>query len=117
MLSTAKSFRIFFITGAMFVLSACGGAPTEVDIKSAIEKKMTATAASAMALFGGNKGSEMMKSFMPEVKSVKLIGCKGDGEKAYKCDVEMETAYMGSAIKGIEPMRFVKGSDGWAVSK
>ncbi|MDP2000160.1 MAG: hypothetical protein Q8K22_11285 [Rhodoferax sp.] len=117
MLSTAKPLRIFFITGAMFVLSACGGAPTEVDIKSAIDKKMTATATSAMALLGGNKGSEIMKSFIPEVKSVKLIGCKGDGEKAYKCDVEMEIAQMGSTNKGIAPMRFVKGSDGWTVSE
>ncbi len=116
MLSTVKPLRIFFITGAMFVLSACGGAPTEGDIKLAIEKQMTA-AATAMALIGGNQGSEMMKSFLPEVKSVKVIGCKGDGEKAYKCDVEMEIAQMGSTNKGIAPMRFVKGSDGWTVSE
>ena len=42
---------------------------------------------------------------------------KEDGEKAYKCDVKMEVALSGKTNKGIAPIRFVKGSDGWRATK
>jgi hypothetical protein len=113
---TAKPFRIFFTTGALLLLTACGGAPSEGDIKAAIEKQMGADV-KAMAQMGGKQAADMFKGLVPEIKSVKKIGCKEDGEKAYKCDVEMEVTQMGSTNKGVAPMRFVKGSDGWIASK
>ncbi|OQW86024.1 MAG: hypothetical protein BWK72_19080 [Rhodoferax ferrireducens] len=113
---TFKPLHILFATGTLLMLSACGGAPSEGDIKTAIEKQMTAEA-KGMAQMGGKQASDMMKNLLPEIKSVKKIGCKEDGEKAYKCDVEMEVSQMGNTNKGIAPIRFVKGSDGWIASK
>ena len=113
---TTKPLQILFATGALFVLAACGGAPSEADIQSALEKQMGADV-KAMEKMGGQQGANMAKNFLPEIKSVKKIGCKEDGEKAYKCDVEMEVTQMGNTNKGIAPIRFVKGSDGWIASK
>jgi len=73
--------------------------------------------AKAMAQMGGKLGTDMFKDMLPEIKSVKKIGCKEDGEKAYKCDVELEVTRQGNTNKGIAPIRFVKGSDGWIASK
>ena len=113
---TTKTLQSFFATGALLVLAACGGSPSEGDIKLALEKQMGADT-KAMAQIGGKQGADMMKGLLPEIKSVKKIGCKEDGEKAYKCDVEMEVTQMGNTNKGIAPIRFVKGSDGWTASK
>jgi hypothetical protein len=111
--STTKSI---LAAVAAFTLSACGGSPSEGDIKAAIEKQMQ-NETKAMQAFGGKQTAEMMKGLVPEIKSIKKIGCKEDGEKAYKCDVEMEVTQMGATNKGIAPLRFVKGSDGWMAQK
>jgi hypothetical protein len=111
--NTTKSILIVATT---LTLTACGGAPSESDIKSAIEKQVQ-NEEKAMQAFSGKKEAALMKSLAPEVKSIKKIGCKEDGEKAYKCDVELEVTQMGVTNKGIAPMRFVKGSDGWIAQK
>ncbi len=103
------------IAGAA-ALTACSGAPSDGDIKAALEKQKQ-NEAKAMEAFGGKRAAEMMKGLAPEVKSIKKIGCKEDGENAYKCDVELEVTQMGSTNKAIAPMRFVKGSDGWVAAE
>lgn len=101
---------------ASVALAACGGAPSESDIKAAIEKEMTA-GKQAMQQFAGAQGAAMFQSMVPEIKSIKKLGCKGDGDNAYRCDVEMEVAQSGSTGKGVTSIRFVKGSDGWMAQK
>jgi hypothetical protein len=113
---SAKTGKIISIFFTAIALTACGGAPSEGDIKAAIEKQMQNETA-AMQAFGGKKSAEMLKGLMPEIKNIKKIGCKEDGEKAYKCDVEMEVTQMGATNKGIRPLRFVKGSDGWVAQQ
>lgn len=113
---TSKPSQIFFATGALLLLAACGGEPSEADIKSVFEKQIAAEA-KTMEQIGGKGTADRMKGLMGEVKIIKKIGCKADGENAYKCDVEMEVTRMGNTNKGIAPVRFVKGSDGWMASK
>lgn len=113
---TSKPFQTLFATGALLLLSACGGEPSEADIKTAFEKQVSADA-KAMEQIGGEQAASFVKGLMPEVKIIKKIGCKEDGENAYKCDVEMEVTQMGSTNKGVAPIRFVKGSDGWMATK
>lgn len=111
-----KSIRLLSASVALLALTACGGEPSESDIKTAFNNQVQAEA-KAMQQFAGKAGADMAKSMMPEIKSIKKVGCKEDGEKAYKCDVEMEVTQSGTTNKGIVPMRFVKGSDGWMAAK
>ena len=113
---TKKPLLLLFTTGALLVLTACGGVPSDGNIKASIEKQMGADA-KAMEQFGGKQAANMAKNWLPEIKSIKKIGCKEDGDKAYKCDVEMEVTQKGKTNKGIAPFRFVKASDGWVVTK
>jgi hypothetical protein len=111
-----KPARLLSASFALLALTACGGEPSESDIKTAFNNQVQAET-KAMQQFAGKAGADMAKSLMPEIKSVKKIGCKEDGEKAYKCDVEMEVTQSGTTNKGIVPMRFVKGSDGWMAAR
>lgn len=60
---------------------------------------------------------QMAKALQTKVHSVKKIGCKSAGEKAYRCDVEvdLENGLTGRQ-KQVMPVRMVKASDGWAMS-
>lgn len=111
-----KSAKLLLAMAGILALAACGGEPSEGDIKSVITKEMDAQG-KAMSQFSGKQAADMAKGFMPEIKNVKKIGCKPDGDKAYKCDVEMEVTQMGATNKAITPIRFVKGSDGWVATK
>lgn len=97
-------------------MAACGGAPSDGDIKAAIEKQ-TQAEAKAMEQFAEKQAPAMFKDMMPEIKSVKKIGCKEDGEKAYRCDVEIEVSQGKTTDKSVTAMRFVKSSDGWLAMK
>lgn len=98
------------------MLTACGGAPSESDIKAAIDKQVKADM-QAMQRAGGGQAAAMFKNMMPEIKDVKKIGCKEDGEKAYRCDIELQVSQGGDTSKGPASMRFLKGTDGWMAQK
>lgn len=98
------SLRVASLLLAGLTLSGCGGAPSESDIKSTMEADMKANTA-------------MFEAMGVELKGIKKIGCKDDGEKAYKCDVEIEMSGNGTTQKSVIPRRFVKSSDGWRVTK
>lgn len=112
---TSKSIQILLSASALLALSACGGAPSDGDIQSAFEKqtKIQAEAWNKM----DKQFADAMRNATPEIRSTKKIGCKEDGEKAYRCDVEIEASLRGDTSKRIVPVRLVKGSDGWMASK
>lgn len=95
-----------FSSGVIFALAlaGCGGEPSEKDIQSAIAKEQQAT-------------PDLMKGLVPEITGVKKVGCKSDGDQAYVCDLEMEAKQFGTMHKAVAPVRFIKASDGWAVTK
>lgn len=88
------------------LLSACGGSPSEGDVRAALAKQVDVRRQQAEQFAGKNsfidqQFAEQQKAF----SEVKLIGCKFDGEKAYVCDIQ------GKA--GAARVRMLKGSDGW----
>lgn len=106
-----RLLKITFAAALLSALAGCGGAPSESEMKTAWDKQVKADMASLRSLPGGGGFANMM----PETKLVNKIGCKDDGEKAYRCDVEMEVSQGGNTRKAPINMRFVKVSDGWAV--
>lgn len=103
--------------GTATLLAGCGGgAPSETDITRAVQRQMSAER-EAIEKIAGKSGAGMFQRMVGELKSVRKIGCKEDGEKAYQCDVELEIAQGDKTAKGATVMRFVQTSDGWTVSK
>lgn len=104
-----------FAALAVSTLAACGTGPSESDIATAVKKSIdeqNKQLASVGGMFGGAAQgvADSMKMDVPEVKK---LGCKQDGENAFRCDVELTT----KQGKNVVPARFVKGSDGWVITK
>lgn len=104
MKKSVTAVKVLSLLVAASFLTACSGEPSEGDIKEAIKKERDAM-------------PKEIQGFAPEVTSVKKIACSADGEKAYKCDLELEIKQMGTTTKTTAPVRFVKGSDGWVPSR
>ena len=98
--------------GIAALLAACSSGPSESDIKAALEQAANQSNA-AMGQALGKAGAHMKT----EVLHVKKIGCKEDGG-AYRCDIElrMKVPMLGEQSSATEA-RFVKGSNGWTVSR
>lgn len=105
-----KISKIAIGCGVLLILTACGGGPSEGDMLAAIAKESSGLAKAAGRPDDG-------AGMIPKLNSVKKIGCKEDGDNAYKCDVELEVTRMGQTGKAITSVRFVKGSDGWGVTR
>ncbi|MGI5010944.1 MAG: hypothetical protein ACRYGO_06985 [Janthinobacterium lividum] len=108
MMNTMKNtLQLASISLVLFLgttLSGCSSEPSEQDIQAAITKEQQAT-------------PEIMEGLVPEITSVKKIGCKPDSSNAYICDVELEAKQFGAVTKGVSPVRFVKTDNGWAMTK
>lgn len=91
--------KIFLVTVTSLLMStllvACGGAPSESDVKEGVY--------SSMKDLVGEKGAKQQKS---AVDSIKLIGCKAASSgNGYVCDW---TSEMGAGSG-----RLVKSDSGW----
>lgn len=102
------------VLACTLLLTACGG-PSEADIKSAIDKNAAATVESSKRL-AGDLGGKLAEGVLPKVQKVHKIGCKDDGENAYRCDVELESTQLGSTSKEVASLRLLKGSEGWILA-
>lgn len=98
---------------ACALLAACSGAPSESQLKSAFKTRMQADAKALDSALGVGTSQKMLG----EITFLCKIGCKEDGEKAYQCDIEIQATRHGTTLKKPMPLRFVKGSDGWVLSK
>jgi hypothetical protein len=92
--------------------AACSSGPSESDIKGALNNATQQANAATGQLLG--KAGAGLKT---EVLDVKKIGCTEDGS-AYLCDIEMrvKAPFIGEQTTATKA-RFVKGSNGWAVSR
>ncbi|WP_101048927.1 hypothetical protein [Macromonas nakdongensis] len=106
--------RLGLLAIATGVLAGCSGAPSEDDMRAALDRQMQAQVDGASHIFGG-AGASLMKGMMPEVQSLKKVGCQADGEKAYRCDVELQVQQLGVTNRSVVSLRFVQASDGWTV--
>lgn len=66
----------------------------------------------------GDMVKQMAAQSMVEIVAARKLGCKEDGEKAYRCDVEIEVKQGGKTIKAPPTsLRMVKGSAGWSAQR
>ena len=106
-----KTFAIL----AVLSLAACGTGPSESDMNAAVKRSVEESnkQMAAMGNMFGGAGRGITDAMKVEVPEVKKIGCKEDGEKAYRCDIEV----ISKQGRNVTPARFVKTSDGWMITK
>ena len=91
-------------------LAGCSGEPSASDIDKTMRTYMSESQAQIQKISGS-------KSSLGEIHEVKKLGCKSDTDVSWRCDVERDKTQRGSRAKGPASFRFVKGSDGWALSR
>lgn len=92
-------------------LAACSSGPSESEIKSLIDREIKPVMEMqwrALEALGGAKTT---------LDDVKKLACKADGDAAYKCDVELQISSGGKKESKAVPIRFVKTSSGWNMTK
>lgn len=110
-----KSIQTMGLAACAVLLTACGGAPSEGEMRAAFENQIQQSNDNVKKMAGNNS---MTKSMESKLHSFKKVGCKEDGENAYRCDVEMEIEAPFVGRRSVNaPVRFVKASDGWKVSQ
>ena len=92
------------------VLAGCSGEPSAGDIDKTVRNYMTESQAQMQKLTG-------TKSSLGDIHDVKKLACKSDTDVSWRCDVELDLTQFGNRKKGPASFRFVKVSDGWALSK
>lgn len=101
------------------LLVGCSGEPSSSDVKTLVEREIKpafevqAMMTKNLSALGGGKASQGT----PTLKDVKKVGCKADGESAYKCDIELVVVTGADSKSQVVPMRFVKSSSGWQVTQ
>lgn len=105
--ATALSAVVF----ACALLTACGGEPSESDMKAAVEDTF-----GGMNKELGSVGKMIGKDLTTKVKSLKKLGCaKAEGNPGYRCDFEMLVdGPLGEKTEKASG-RFIKGDKAWSV--
>ena len=114
---TAHAYLVLAPVAAL-VLTACSSEPSSSDMKAALEpelKQMLEMQANMTNPFTGR--AKPASATGPKLEEIRKIGCKDDGEKAYRCDVEIVIVEGGAKRSSVVPARFVKTSSGWQATK
>ena len=120
-MSTKKSTTsacLILVSTAALMMTACSSEPSSSDMKAALEpelKQMLEIQANMANAFTGR--AKAASATGPKLEDIRKIGCKEDGEKAYRCDVEIVTAEGGAKKSSVVPARFVKTSSGWQAAR
>ena len=111
-----KVFRLSAYIGGVLLLTSCSSEPSEKNMREALDKQLQSQV-DGMQQMLGKEAVQSSKALLPEIKSLKKIGCKPDGNNAFNCDVELEVSQLGGSSKSATSIRFVKSSDGWMAIK
>lgn len=109
----ARGTRHLVLAAGAVLLAACSGEPSANDVEKAVFANAAQGSAQMEQLSRGSS-----KSFIPQVHSVKKLGCRQETDTAYLCDIELDmTSPQGVRGKVPTSMRFIKASEGWAASR
>jgi hypothetical protein len=95
------------------LLCACGGPPSETDIRGALERNLADTIKAGEELQGAAWAQQMRQEV--KVYGVKLSSCKQEG-KGYRCDVEVDwaTVLAPRSTQSLSPLLY-RTSQGWSL--
>ncbi len=110
-----KSAARFFVITTTMVLTACGGPPSESDLRAALEHEITASI-KALEKHQGKEWADKMRQ-EAKVYSVKLGSCSKEGS-GYRCDAEVDWATVLAPRHKIAMQPLVaRTSEGWAIPR
>ena len=105
------------VLGMAAVLSACGGAPSESDVRKAFEASMAEQKALLSDMGGvGADLEKMLENMMPKIEILSVKDCKEADAAAYTCNVEAKVSVGENTTTNTEKLTLRKNDSGdWTV--
>ncbi|QNK65809.1 hypothetical protein [Variovorax sp. PAMC26660] len=107
---TNRGLAVVALVSLATALAGCSGEPSSSDVDKTVRKYLSESQAQLQRLSG-------TKNSLGEIHDVKKLGCKADTDVSWRCDVELDMTQAGTRNKAPAQFRFVKGSDGWSLSR
>ena len=108
--------KLGLVFGLAAVLTACGGAPSDKEVRKALEEQIQKD---MNQLTGGLKIAGLdgaMDGMMPKVEDISPQGCEAAGNDVYNCTVETTNSVMGMQQTSMQEYRFKKNKAGeWKI--
>lgn len=94
-------------------LTACGGEPSESDIKTAFDKAVSSSTGQMNALMGSN-AAEAASGLMPKIEKIEKVGsCSKKSDSVYSCSVKVTASAMGTSGANVSEVQLAKTNNGW----
>lgn len=108
--------KLGLVFGLAAVLTACGGAPSDSDVRKALEEQIQSDMSQVT---GGLKGAGLdgaLDGMMPKIDKITPQGCESVGNDIYSCAVEATMTIMGMQQTNMQEFSFKKNKSGeWKV--
>ena len=108
--------KLGLVFGLAAVLTACGGAPSDAEVRKALEAQIQSD---MNQVTGGLKGTGLdgaMDGMMPKIDNISPQGCEAAGNDIYNCTVEATVTMMGMKQTNMQNINLKKNKDGeWKI--
>lgn len=95
-------------------LAACSGAPSDTEVKGALEHAYAANTTEGRDVLA----SLGMETLLPAYESAEKLACsEAPNGRGYVCDVELTTRQFERSSTRVVEVRFVEGDSGWRVAE
>lgn len=103
--------KLWFLLPVVTIgLSGCSNEPSASEIDKAVRQEMT-NGRAQMQRLGASP------SMIGEIHNVEKLACKEETKVRYRCDIEIDLTQSGNRVRGPASFSFIKGSNGWSLSK
>ena len=118
-MKAVKNFtKLGLVFGLAAVLTACGGAPSDSEVRKALQEQIQndLKQVSDMSGLAGSDFEDMAEGMMPKVDNISPQGCESAGNDIYNCTVEATITVMGMQQTNMQEFSFKKNKSGeWKV--
>ncbi|MBU3824932.1 MAG: hypothetical protein H9917_08915 [Candidatus Oceanisphaera merdipullorum] len=111
-----KVTKLGLVFGLAAVLSACGGAPSDEDVRKALEEQIQSDMNQVTGSLKGTGLDGAMDGMMPKIDNISSQGCEKADNDIYNCTVEATMTVMGMQQTNMQEVSFKKNKAGeWKV--
>lgn len=110
--------KLGLVLGLAAVLTACGGAPSDAEVRQALEAKIQSELKQVSGMSGllGSEFEDMAENMMPKIDNISPQGCEAAENDIYNCTVESTITIMGIQQTNMQEFSFKKNKNGeWKV--
>ena len=110
--------KLGLVLGLAAVLTACGGAPSDAEVRKAVEAKILQERKQVSGMTGllGSDFEDMAESMMPKINDISPQGCEAADKDIYNCTVESTMTVMGIEQTIMQDFSFKKNKNGeWKI--